>query len=185
MGDNNFFQCCITCCHLINFDSLTFCHSSDFSFYKGSACTFRGGNFVKIVLSPSWKGVFCKRKEFAPKGSKFFTFRVDPFTEWSWCVEKHSHKSCYHVKPVENLPMSVSIPLEFALYFLTVSQSSFPQEMPQEAGWQKLNNELLKLYTKAGSRMSNINEGRYLVSPLWLEIIQNWKLGCSLYVKWF
>ena len=25
-----------------------------------------------------WKGVYSKRKEFAPKGSKFLPFRVDP-----------------------------------------------------------------------------------------------------------
>ena len=29
------------------------------------------------------KRVFSKRKEFAPKGSKFFSFRVDPFPEGS------------------------------------------------------------------------------------------------------
>ena len=28
---------------------------------------------------PSEKGVYPKRKEFAPPGSKFFYFRVDPF----------------------------------------------------------------------------------------------------------
>ena len=30
---------------------------------------------------PSKKGVLSKRKEFAPMGSKFFPFRVDPFLE--------------------------------------------------------------------------------------------------------
>ena len=30
---------------------------------------------------PFWKGVYSKRKEFAPHGSKFFPFRVDPFSE--------------------------------------------------------------------------------------------------------
>ena len=34
---------------------------------------------AKIILPPSGKGVFCKRKEIAPKGSKFFSFREDPF----------------------------------------------------------------------------------------------------------
>ena len=31
----------------------------------------------------AWKGGYYKRKEFAPKGSKFFPFRVDPFSEVS------------------------------------------------------------------------------------------------------
>ena len=31
--------------------------------------------------SPCWKRVYSKRKEFAPMGSKFFPFRVDPFSE--------------------------------------------------------------------------------------------------------
>ena len=30
---------------------------------------------------PFWKGVYCKRKEFAPLGSKFFHFTVDPLEE--------------------------------------------------------------------------------------------------------
>ena len=34
---------------------------------------------------PFWKGVFSKRKEFAPRGSKFFPFRVDPFSEGMQC----------------------------------------------------------------------------------------------------
>ena len=36
---------------------------------------------VKIVLSSLWKGVNSNRKEFAPIGSKFFSFRVDLFSE--------------------------------------------------------------------------------------------------------
>ena len=42
-----------------------------------------GGNSAKIILPPFWKGVYSKRKEFAPKGSKFFPFRVDPFQKES------------------------------------------------------------------------------------------------------
>ena len=43
--------------------------------------TFRGNDSVKIDFAPSCKGVYSKRKEFAPRGSKFFPFRVDPFLE--------------------------------------------------------------------------------------------------------
>ena len=42
-----------------------------------------GDNYdVRIVLPPSWKWVFSKRKEFAPNaGANFFPFRVEPFSE--------------------------------------------------------------------------------------------------------
>ena len=36
---------------------------------------------ITCTQAPSEKGVYSKRKEFAPKGSKFFPFRVDPFSE--------------------------------------------------------------------------------------------------------
>ena len=37
--------------------------------------------FPFLYTNPLLKGVYPKRKEFAPKGSKFFPFRVDPFSE--------------------------------------------------------------------------------------------------------
>ena len=46
---------------------------------KGHWYTFKGDNSVKVVFAPFWKGTYSKRKEFAPIGSKFFPFRVDPF----------------------------------------------------------------------------------------------------------
>ena len=46
--------------------------------------------------SPFWKGVYSERKEFAPKGSKFFPFRICPFLRR---VEKHFHKSCLRMYP--------------------------------------------------------------------------------------
>ena len=42
--------------------------------------------------SPFWKRIYCKREEFAPKGSKFFLFRIDLFSEgkkktyWQSCI---------------------------------------------------------------------------------------------------
>ena len=51
--------------------------------------TFRGdGNSVKLVLPPIKKGAYPKRKEFAPTGSKFFPFRVDPFSERVLCIQE-------------------------------------------------------------------------------------------------
>ena len=41
--------------------------------------TFKGSNSFKIVLRYFLKGVYFIRKEFAPKGVKFFPLRVDPF----------------------------------------------------------------------------------------------------------
>ena len=43
--------------------------------------TFMTSCFLYCMPSPFWKGVYSLRKEFAPSGSKFFPYRVDPFTE--------------------------------------------------------------------------------------------------------
>ena len=45
---------------------------------------YKGDNYCDFVCVPahqisSEKGVYSKREEFAPKGSKFFPFRADPF----------------------------------------------------------------------------------------------------------
>ena len=40
--------------------------------------TFHGPNSIKIVLPPSWKRVYSKRKEFASLEGKFFPLRPDP-----------------------------------------------------------------------------------------------------------
>ena len=47
-----------------------------------------------MVFVRFWKGVFSNGKEFAPKGNNFLPFRVDPFSEGTWCIEKQtdSHK---------------------------------------------------------------------------------------------
>ena len=50
-----------------------------------SICT-KGTKFMTFCLlsctpSPFWKGDYSKRKEFAPRRSKFFPFRIDPFSE--------------------------------------------------------------------------------------------------------
>ena len=58
---------------------------------------FWKGSYSKTLFSsPYWKGVYSKRKEFAPRGSKFYPFRVDPFSEGYWREGKQSgsHKSC-------------------------------------------------------------------------------------------
>ena len=47
---------------------------------KGKGYTFRGGD-CQILCFASEKGIYSKRKEFAPTGSKFFPEREDPFQE--------------------------------------------------------------------------------------------------------
>ena len=44
---------------------------------KDDFCDFL---FVFLHIKPLQKGVYSKRKEFAPNGSKFFPFRVDYFS---------------------------------------------------------------------------------------------------------
>ena len=41
--------------------------------------TFATPCLLSYIANPFWKGVYFKKKEFAPDGSKFFPFRVDPF----------------------------------------------------------------------------------------------------------
>ena len=55
------------------------------------------------IPGPFWIGVSSKRKEYAPKGSKFFPFRVDPISE-------ENHKLSPLEQMAENRP-SVSWPL--------------------------------------------------------------------------
>ena len=50
-------------------------------FLKGKRHTFKGDNSIKIILLPSEKGFTLKGKNLLPKGSKFFPFRVNPFSE--------------------------------------------------------------------------------------------------------
>ena len=62
----------------------------------GAFCIYRelihwyGWQFWWNDLSSFWKGVYSKRKEFAPHGNKFFPFRVDHISEWAWFAGKQS-----------------------------------------------------------------------------------------------
>ena len=44
-------------------------------------CTVCEGRVYQGSAGQGLKGVYSKRKEFPPLGSKFFPFRVDPFSE--------------------------------------------------------------------------------------------------------
>ena len=52
---------------------------------------------VSSIWNPFWKGVYSKRKEFAPNGSKFFPFRVDPFSG-------RSQKQFWQLPPLKVYP---------------------------------------------------------------------------------
>ena len=70
---------------------------------------------LSCTTNPVWKEVYAKRKEFAPKGSKFFPFRVDPFLERR---KKQSDRVA--------TPESVSIRLKFYV-FVFCSQNFYPK----------------------------------------------------------
>ena len=62
--------------------------------YQGKQIHFQQRQHCHFFFFPFWKGVYSKRKEFAPKGSKFFPFRVEPFSEGDWTsrMQIGSHK---------------------------------------------------------------------------------------------
>ena len=47
----------------------------------GGKATFLTSWLLSYTSLPFWKRVYSKRKEFIPLGSKFFPFRIDPFSE--------------------------------------------------------------------------------------------------------
>ena len=65
----------------------------------------KGEQLYQVRLSPLRKAVYSKRKEFAPWGSKFFPFIVDPFLEDGWCAvtQTVSYKSCLPCKKIQEI----------------------------------------------------------------------------------
>ena len=58
-------------------------------FHLGELVHFQGRQRLNC-FAPFIKGVYSKRKEFASKRSKFFTFKGDPFPEGTWCAGKRT-----------------------------------------------------------------------------------------------
>ena len=58
--------------------------------FSARETVFMTSCLLSCTSSPFWKGVFSKSKEFAPKGSKFFPFRVDPFLENALSANRES-----------------------------------------------------------------------------------------------
>ena len=61
-----------------------------------------GGNSQTLSFFASFlkRGLFYKRKEFAPLGANSFLYRADPFSEGDWCAGKKTgcYKNCLPCK---------------------------------------------------------------------------------------
>ena len=74
---------------------------------------------MKLLLPP-WKGAYSQRKEFAPHGSKFFPFRVDPFLKGTWLTGRWTgsqKKSCLPCKNWRKTTKCILTLRYFYLYF--------------------------------------------------------------------
>ena len=71
---------------MLKFKFLEAKHNSGELHCPATSLIYKGDNFVISCLlsckaSSFWKEIYSKRKEFGSLGSKFFPFRVDPFSE--------------------------------------------------------------------------------------------------------
>ena len=101
----------------------------------GIGYVFKASYSVKIVLPPFWKRIYSKRKEIAPLGSNFFPFRVDPFSEGTWCAGKQtgSFKSCLPCKTWQKISQVYQVPLKH-IYFRSFCVSLWERSW-WESGW--------------------------------------------------
>ena len=68
--------------------------------------------------TPIWKVVCPKRKEFAPRGSKFFPFRVDPFSEGKKILNELPPHTPISTQSRNSVVFKLQ-PMYFFLYFFT------------------------------------------------------------------
>ena len=73
-----------------------------FSLIKGTCVHFQEKQLCKIYFASLLKRAHTKWKELTPCGSKFFPFRVNPFSAGNWCVVKQteSHKYSFVVQSI-------------------------------------------------------------------------------------
>ena len=64
--------------------------------FWGELINFQGKLSLILLFVLFFKGIYSIRKEFAPRGSKFFPYSVDPFSERNWHAVKQtgSLKNC-------------------------------------------------------------------------------------------
>ena len=77
---------------------------------KGKQYTFGLRQLCQRCFTCSLKRFYPKRKEFAPLGSKFFPFRVEPFSEADGCAGEQTgrHKHCLFYEKIAESPQCVS-----------------------------------------------------------------------------
>ena len=56
--------------------------------FKGTECSLRGDESVRLVLVPSEKGYTLKEISCSQRGSRFLSYRGDPFSEGAWIALK-------------------------------------------------------------------------------------------------
>ena len=91
---------------------------------RGSGSLSGGSNYFKIVLPPFRKGVYSKRKEFAPLRSNFFSFRFDPFSKGTWCAGKQTGRHKYGL-PLKKKRRKIYEPVYKALNTLCLLVNTF------------------------------------------------------------
>ena len=79
---------------------------------------------LTCIPVPFWKGIYSKRKEFVPIVSKFFPFRIDPFSEGNKCNSDSAVPwKCISFPLRQNQPKNVDITLLLASAINTFSLS--------------------------------------------------------------
>ena len=120
---------------------------------KGHWYTFKEDNCVQIVVVPFWKWEFSIRKEFASRGSKFFPFREDLFSEAgksAWSKAKGSQ--------MQSTPVIPTLDTTTKFVILTIRLA----RKPSLKRWQLIKNYAVTLLF---SISSNICFGYSLESP--------------------
>ena len=116
-------------------------HSLDFSL----TFFFQGRQF-KLFLSLFWKGVYSKMKKNVPKRNRFFTFRVDPFSDGVWFLGIFTYilgcritKTClYNFDPLKPhfyiIKNGVYRGIHYFLFLLKNIDCGYPLEPPRRGG---------------------------------------------------
>ena len=80
-----------------------------FSLIKGTCVHFQEKQLCKIYFASLLKRAHTKWKELAPCRSKFFPFRVNPFSAGNWCVVKQTESHKYSFVVQSTLVISTSL----------------------------------------------------------------------------
>ena len=111
-------------------------------FMKKKRCTVRGDNSMKIALPPILKGIYSKRKEFAPKESRQFT----KIASASCTLWKHAYSKILKISPPKNENFRIKKSYMFLIsaqnidcrYSLEQPRWGAPNEYPQSMFWAEI-----------------------------------------------